>query len=63
MEPTMKTRLLNIYRGTENLYSFYVDMYKVYKTKQIKLFCLHLGKVLGKTEMTVCSDLGCKEDL
>lgn len=33
------------------------------KTKQIKLFCLHLGKVLGKTEMTVCSDLGCKEDL
>lgn len=58
MEPTLKTRLLKVCRDTEKLYDSYVDIYKVYKTKQVKLFCIHLGGVLGKTNMEVGKDLG-----
>lgn len=58
MEPTLKIRLVKVCIATKKLYSFYVDIYKVYKTKQVKLFCMHLGRALGKTDMEVGKDLG-----
>ena len=58
MEPTLKIRLVKVCIATKKLYSFYVDIYKVYKTKQVKLFCMHLGRALGKTNMEVGKDLG-----
>lgn len=51
-------KFIKLMDDIQALYDFYIQTYRVYGKTSHRLFCLHLGGILGKTASEIDADLG-----